>query len=53
MITVLKGSPTYAIDSNGIMTITTTWMLIPDSNTDGRSATSWLAFETEVEKSLI
>ena len=50
MITVLKGSPQYSIDNNGFMTITTTWMVIPDTDTDGKSAVNWLAFETEVER---
>ena len=49
MITVLKGSPQYSIDNNGFMTITTTWMVMPDSEADGTSAVNWLAFETEVE----
>jgi hypothetical protein len=49
MITVLKGSPQYSIDNNGVMTITTTWMVMPDNKTDGTSAVNWLAFETEVE----
>lgn len=49
MITVLKGSPQYSIDNNGIMTVTTTWMVMPDSSADGTSAVNWLAFETEVE----
>lgn len=49
MIIALKGSPQYAIDNDGIMTITTTWMLMPDSGEDGKSATHWLEFETEVE----
>lgn len=49
MITVLKGSPQYSIDNNGFMTITTTWMVMPDSSADGTSAVNWLAFETAVE----
>lgn len=49
MITVLKGSPQYSIDNNGVMTITTTWMVMPDTSSNGISAVNWLAFETEVE----
>lgn len=47
MITVLKGSPSYSIDATGEMTITTTWMVMPDSTVD--NIIGWLAFETEVE----
>lgn len=50
MITVLKGSPQYSIDNNGIMTIGTTWMLLPDSSADGTSSVNWLIFEGDVEK---
>ena len=35
MITVLKDSPKYSIDGNGIVTITTTWMLIPEGHMTG------------------
>lgn len=45
MITVLKGSPQYSIDSNGFMTIVTTWMLMPDDSTQGWD---WFAFENDV-----
>lgn len=50
MIIALKGNPQYSIDSNGIMSISTTWILTPDNNADGTSALHWLAFENEVEK---
>ena len=46
----LKGSPEYSIDSNGIMTINTTWIVTPLSDSEGRATINWLAFETEVEE---
>lgn len=46
----LKGSPEYSIDSNGIMTINTTWIVTPLTDTSGRATINWLAFETEVEE---
>lgn len=49
MITVLKGSPQYTIDSDGIVTISTTWMCLPENGVDGRSTTHWLTFQSEVE----
>ena len=49
MITVLKGSPQYAISNDGLMTINTTWMVIPDNDSNGMSAVDWLAFQNEVE----
>lgn len=50
MITALKGSPQYSIDSDNIMTIQTTWMVIPDNGSDGMSAMDWLSFGNEVER---
>lgn len=49
MITVLKGSPKYAIDSNGIMKIDTVWMVMPDVS-DKPDAFDWLDFSNNVEK---
>ena len=46
MITTLKGSPQWSIDSQGIVTITTTWMCINDKD----SITGWLSFVSEVEE---
>ena len=46
----LKGSPEYSIDSNGVMTINTTWIVAPLADASGRATINWLAFETEVEK---
>lgn len=49
MIIALKGSPQYSIDSNGIMTINTVWMLMPTNGTDGMSSMDWLSFGNQVE----
>lgn len=46
MITTLKGAPAISIDQDGIMAITTVWMLIDDSDTN--VYTRWLAFENDV-----
>lgn len=45
MITTLKGSPIWSIDSQGIITITTTWMCINDEDT----IKGWLGFVSAVE----
>lgn len=45
MITTLKGSPKWSIDSQGIITITTTWMCINTEDT----IKGWLSFVSEVE----
>lgn len=48
MITVLKGSPQYSIDNNGLMTVVTTWLVMPDSTES--NIVGWYAFENEVTK---
>lgn len=48
MITVLKGSPQYSIDSEGLMTIATTWMVMPKDST--LTALGWLEFQNNVEQ---
>lgn len=46
MIQKLKGGVGISINPDGIMTKTTTWMLIAD---DDNVLTSWMAFQTDVE----
>lgn len=46
---VLKGSPQYAIDANGVMSITTTWMVIPKNDANHRTPLDWLSFSNDVE----
>jgi hypothetical protein len=46
MITVLKGSPQYSIDNNGLMSISTVWMLLPDETNN--SIVGWYEFENAV-----
>ena len=48
---VLKGSPSYSIDTNGLMTINTTWILTPVvSSTTTDNILGWLAFEDQVRR---
>jgi hypothetical protein len=49
MRTVLKGSPQWSIDTNGVITITTTWMCLVDEGAEN-VLTGWLNFQNEVEK---
>lgn len=46
MIIKLKGSPSIAIDANGLMTKSTTWMCY---NTGGSNIFDWLAFQDLVQ----
>lgn len=46
MLVSLKGSPSFSIDQDGIMSITTTWILIDDSSET--VYTRWLDFQNEV-----
>lgn len=47
MIIKLKGAPSYSIDQDGIMGISTTWLLIDDTSQNVFGA--WLAFQNAVE----
>ena len=49
MITVLKGSPSYSIDKDNIMHITTTWIVMPDVSVKD-NIVGWLNFQSEVEE---
>ncbi len=49
MRTILKGSPQWSIDTNGVITITTTWMCLIDEGAEN-VLTGWLNFQNEVEK---
>ena len=48
MRTILKGSPQWSIDTNGVITITTTWMCLVDEGAEN-VLTGWLNFQNEVE----
>lgn len=48
MRTILKGSPQWSIDTNGVITITTTWMCLIDEGAEN-VLTAWLNFQNEVE----
>ena len=50
MLTYLKGSPQYKIDSNGIMTIITTWMVLPEVSKYDNVILQWLQFQQDVEE---
>ena len=45
----LKGSPQYAIDANGVMSITTTWMVLPDTTVTHRTPLDWLDLSNAVQ----
>ena len=48
MLVSLKGSPGFSIDQDGIMSITTTWILVDDSSDN--VYTRWLDFQNEVNE---
>lgn len=51
MNTVLKGSPQWSIDSDGVLSVQTTWMCYQskDSNSNASVSLGWLEFQNEVE----
>lgn len=48
---VLKGSPQWSIDSDGVLRVQTTWMCYQSNGSDSNASVSlgWLEFQNEVE----